>query len=258
MKYHKQHFKGVASVYDHVRNTDPDVVGAIIPALPGHKRSLDVADIGCGTGRYSEIISEQLNSNLRLFCCDYSDAMLAECCKSMNQKYVSKRFNFCRVSATDLPFVDCCFDAVLTFNAVHHFDLDCFIGGAACVLRQGGLLAIYTRTPAQNARTVWGQHFPAFSEHETRLYTRERLERAVGRVPELKLEHVREFRHERSESVESLQKRAFHKHYSTFALYPAKEFKSSLETFTKRLSKLSNGDMVEHTAENTLVLARKI
>jgi len=258
MKHHKQHFKSVASVYGHVRNTDPDVVAAIIPGLPGHKRPLDVADIGCGTGKYSEIIAEQLNSNLGLFCCDYSDAMLSECRKSMNQKSASKRFNFCRVSATDLPFVDCCFDAVLTFNAVHHFDLDCFIGGAACVLRQGGLLAIYTRTPAQNARTVWGQHFPAFTGYETRLYTRERLERAVGRVPELKLEDIREFRHERSESVEFLQKRAFHKHYSTFALYSAEEFNSALEIFAGRLAKISKQDIIEHTAENTLVLALKI
>lgn len=258
MKHHKQHFKHVASVYDHVRNTDTDVIGAIIPSLPGHKRPLDVADIGCGTGKYSEIIAEQLNSNLRLFCCDYSDAMLSECRKSMNQKPASKRFNFCLVSATDLPFVDCCFDAVLTFNAVHHFDLDCFIGGAAHVLRHGGLLAVYTRTSAQNARILWGQHFPAFTEYENRLYTRERLERAVGKVPELKLEYIREFRYERSESVEFLLKRTFHKHYSTFSLYPAEEFNSAREIFAERLARLSTRGIIEHTVENTLVLARKI
>ncbi len=258
MKHHKQHFKSVASVYDYVRNTDLDVIDAIIPGLPGHKRPLDVADIGCGTGKYSEIIAEQLNSNLRLFCCDYSDAMLLECRKSMKQKSASKRFNFCRVSATDLPFVDCCFDAVLTFNAIHHFDLDCFIGVAVRVLRQGGLLAIYTRTPAQNARTVWGQHFPAFTEYENRLYQRERLEMAIRRVPELKLEHIREFRQVRSESIESLLKRAFHKHYSTFALYPEEEFKNALEIFAVRLSRITKRDIIEHTAENTLVLARRI
>ncbi|MEF9437519.1 MAG: hypothetical protein L0922_01755 [Candidatus Mariimomonas ferrooxydans] len=119
-------------------------------------------------------------------------------------------------------------------------------------------MAIYTRTPEQNARTVWGRHFPAFTEYESRLYTSERLERAVGRVPELKLEGIREFRHERSESVESLLKRAFHKHYSTFSLYPEDEFKNALEIFAGRLARISKQDIIEHTAENTLVLARKI
>ncbi len=76
MRHHKHHFERVALVYDHVRNTDPKVVDAIIPSLLRYKRPLDVADIGCGTGRYSEIIAVRLNSNLRLYCCDNSGAML--------------------------------------------------------------------------------------------------------------------------------------------------------------------------------------
>jgi ubiquinone/menaquinone biosynthesis C-methylase UbiE len=43
---------------------------------------------------------------------------------------------------------------------VHHFDLGRFLAAAARVLKPGGQLFIYTRTPQQNARTIWGQYFP--------------------------------------------------------------------------------------------------
>lgn len=254
----QHHFEHMASVYAHVRNTDPNVIEAIIPSLLRYKRLLDVVDIGCGTGRYSKIIAAQLNNNLRLFCCDYSSAMLAECRKGMNQKFPSKHIHYCRVSANDLPFANGYFDAVVTFNAIHHFDLDRFIAVAARVLRRSGLLAIYTRTPEQNARTVWGQHFFGFTEHETRLYRCERLKEAIGSVSELQLEGIQEFKHMRVESLESLLKRARHRHYSTFAFYPAEEFRRALETFAEKLNGFSNGSMIKHTAENTLVLARRI
>lgn len=254
----EHHFEHVASVYDHVRNTDPNIIEAIIPSLPRYKYPVDVADIGCGTGRYSKIIATQLGSNLRLFCCDNSGAMLLECLKRMNRKFPSKHIHYCRVSANDLPFADGCFDAVVTFNAVHHFELDRFVAVAARVLRSDGLLAIYTRTPEQNARTVWGQHFPGFTEHEVRLYQCKRLEEAINRVSELQLEGMQEFKYTRVESLDSLLKRAYHRHYSTFALYSPEGFRCALETFAKRLTGLSKGSIIEHTAENTLVLARRV
>jgi ubiquinone/menaquinone biosynthesis C-methylase UbiE len=254
----EHHFERVASVYDRVRNTDPDVIETIITYLPGDNRPIYVADIGCGTGRYSKIIAARLDNNLRLFCCDYSDAMLAECCERMSKEFPSKNIHYCRASASDLPFADGCFDAIATFNAVHHFDLDRFVAVAARVLRRGGLLSIYTRTPEQNARTVWGQHFPGFIERETRLYQYARLEEAISSVSELRLEGIQEFRRVRVESLESLLERARHFHYSTFALYPANEFNQALEGFAERLNALSNEGTIEHTAENTLVLARRI
>jgi len=74
----EHHFGRVASMYTHVRNTDPGVVEAIISCLQVDKPPIDVADIACGTGLYSKIITARLNSNLRLFCCDYSNEMLSE------------------------------------------------------------------------------------------------------------------------------------------------------------------------------------
>lgn len=150
----QHHFERVASVYAQVRHTDPGVIEAIITHLPRDNRLVNVADLGCGPGRYSEIIVARLDSNLRLLCCDNSGAMLAECCRPMSRKFPSKHIRYCLANANDLPFADGCFNAVTTFNAVHHFDLDCFIAGAARILCRDGLLSICTRTPEQNARIV--------------------------------------------------------------------------------------------------------
>jgi ubiquinone/menaquinone biosynthesis C-methylase UbiE len=219
----QHHFRRVAWVYGHVRNTDPNIVEAIVPRMPQDKDRLDIADIGCGTGRYSKIIATQSHTNLRLFCCDYSVAMLQQCRKRMSLRFPSRHTHYCLVSANDLPFADGCFDAVTTFNAVHHFDLDAFVKAVARVLRPGGLLSIYTRTPEQNASTIWGQHFPGFTERETRLYRCEHLEKAIGEVSEMVLEGMQEFRHVRVELVDSLLNRVRNFHYSTFALYPVSE-----------------------------------
>ncbi|MFQ5799948.1 MAG: class I SAM-dependent methyltransferase [Bacteroidota bacterium] len=251
------HFDRVASTYAHVRDTDPDVIETIIANLPQSDRPLDVIDMGCGTGRYTSIMAKKLEDDFRLFCSDHSSAMLSECRKRMNREFPSTDIHYCRVSANDLPFADVCFDAVVTFNAVHHFDLDRFVKGASRVLRPGGLLSIYTRTPAQNARTIWGRHFPSFSERETRLYRCERLQEAIAGVSGVELQSVHEFEFIRTESRESLLNRVRNFHYSTFALYPPNQLMRAMATFSRRLSKLSSGSLIEHTAENILVLARR-
>jgi SAM-dependent methyltransferase len=253
-----RHFERVAAVYGRIRNTDPGIIKSIIPSLPCDKSRLNIADIGCGTGRYSKIIAARADSYLRLFCCDNSVAMLQQCRKRMHVEFPTKNTHYCLISANNLPFAHASFDAVTTFNAVHHFDLDAFIAAAARVLRPGGLLSIYTRTPEQNARTVWGQHFSGFAERETRLYRYKRLEKAISRISDLKLEVIQEFKHVRVETPESLLNRAYNLHYSTFTLYPADEFRFALEKFAKRLTSLVKDGKIEHTAENTMVLARRI
>lgn len=250
------HFARVATVYDVVRNTDPDVVEEIVAYLPYRTDRLEIADIGCGTGRYSNVVAAHLNGNLRMWCCDFSLAMLQECRKQMNDSYPGRPFRYSRVSANCLPFADGALDAVVSFNAVHHFDLERFISEAARVLSPGGLLAVYTRTPQQNARTIWGQHFPGFNQFENRLYPRERLERAVMGVPSLQLEEVREFMHHRVEPTELLVDRARNHHYSTFSLYPPEEFTRALAEFAQRVHHIGNGT-IQHSAENTLIVARR-
>ncbi|NIQ37653.1 MAG: methyltransferase domain-containing protein [Proteobacteria bacterium] len=250
------HFDRVASNYARVRNTDPDVIETITENLPTTDGSIYIADIGCGTGRYTAILVKKLDRDLRLFCCDSSSAMLAECNRSMNRRFSSAEILFCKVCANSLPFSDGSLDAVVTFNAIHHFNLDRFVGGASRVLRPGGLLSIYTRTPEQNARTVWGQHFPGFSAHETRLHCCKRIEEAIDCASGLHVAGVEVFKFWRTESRQSLLNRARNFHYSTFVLYPREEFRRSMAVFARKLERMAES-LIEHTAENTLVLARR-
>ena len=78
-----------------------------------------------------------------------------------------------------LPFRAASCDVMTCFNAVHHFDLARFAGEAARVLTPVGQLVVYTRTPEQNRRTIWGHHFPEFATRETRLHTVNKMRAAL-------------------------------------------------------------------------------
>ncbi|HSH00085.1 MAG TPA: class I SAM-dependent methyltransferase [candidate division Zixibacteria bacterium] len=253
------HFKNVASVYDSVRNTDPAVVRAIIERLPNGRAHNDIADVGCGTGRYSKVILTHLPTAGRFYCCDYSPAMLAECRRRMVKTAEGRRIYFSCTSAASLPLATRSLDGLVTFNAVHHFNLGRFLAEAARVLRPDGILAIYTRTPEQNARTIWGELFPQFTHYETRLFTREYLSDAIRHEGALTLEDVREFSFTREETPDELVAKARSHHYSTFALYPPEEFEAAVTIFERELRKRVNGNpRVAHQGHNTLLLARRL
>ena len=85
-----------------------------------------------------------------------------------------------RCAAEQLPLADHSVDFVTTFNAIHHFDLDRFADEVARVLSRRGDLFVYTRTPEQNAASIWGRAFPGFTTHENRLHDETTLERAFA------------------------------------------------------------------------------
>src|SRR2546426_8195765 len=151
----RDHFREIASRYRAVRSLDVRAVRRIAKALarlvPAQgERGLRLLDVGTGTGRYLVALSEALRELgvpiARAVGTDQSSAML-------------KRFTGLAVTARAeaLPY-GAAFDAVLTFNALHHLELDRFLAEAARVLRPEGLLILYTRTPEQNRETIWGKH----------------------------------------------------------------------------------------------------
>jgi len=103
------------------------------------------------------------------------------------------------------------------------------------VLRPGGRLFIYTRTPQQNARTIWGRYFPGFTEHEQRLHSQAALRDAVRRAGGLTVAATQTFRHRRSSTAGRLRAQAEGCHYSTFSLYTPQELRASIATFLTRL-----------------------
>jgi len=240
-----EHFERVAAVYESLRTTDEAPVRAIRQFLPD--RPVTGLDAGCGTGRYSRLLRGVLPEGSRLLASDVSAAMLAELTAGSRGLGVVPLLS----AAEELPLRTASLDLVTAFNSVHHFDLARFLAAAARVLRPGGQLFMYTRTPQQNARTIWGRYFPGFTEREQRLHSEAGFADAVRRTAGLRIVATRTFSHPRSSTAERLRAQAEGRHYSTFSLYPPQEWRPSLAAFLARLP----GPEVSWVDEPLLVVA---
>jgi SAM-dependent methyltransferase len=225
------HFDRVAAVYESLRTTDEAPVRRIGEFLPD--RPVAGLDVGCGTGRYSRLLRGLLPDGSLLVASDVSAAMLAqfEAARGGHGAGVVPLVS----AAEELPLRTGSLDLVTAFNCVHHFDLRRFLTAVARVLQPGGRLFIYTRTPQQNARTIWGRYFPGFTEHERRLHSESAFRDAVRRTGGLTVVATQTFRHQRSSTAERLRAQAEGHHYSTFALYASDELRASIAAFLARL-----------------------
>jgi len=235
----EQHFTSVALRYESLRDTDHDALLLIRTRLPD--RPLVGVDIGAGTGRYTQLLRRVLPDRSWVLAADRSHAMLASCGASAAQGGA-----VLRCEAEQLPLVDRSVDFVTSFNAVHHFDLERFAGEAARVLRPGGHLFVYTRTPEQNAESIWGRAFPGFLSHESRLQDAMTLERVLGRLGAVEMTS---FIFPRRATAARLAERVRGGAYSTFGRYRADELEEALTCF---LEHLDGGD-VEWNDHNLLV-----
>ena len=165
----QEHFSQIACEYRAARTTDVEPLLFIVAQL-GSTSNIVAADVGCGAGRYDELLFRFLRERLFLHCTDVNAEMLGELDTYLTDLGI-KDFETHEASAHDLPFATGGLDCIFTFNACHHFDLSVFVTQAHRALKPGGRLFMYTRTRTQNAQSVWGVHFPSFSEKETRLYT---------------------------------------------------------------------------------------
>ena len=225
------HFERVAAVYESLRTTDEAPVRAIGQLLPG--RPVTGLDIGCGTGRYSRLLRALLPEGSRLAASDVSAAMLAQL-KAGHHGHAREVVPL-RAAAEELPLRAASLDLVTAFNCVHHFDLGRFLTAAARVLAPGGQLFIYTRTPQQNARTIWGRYFPGFTEHEQRLHSEDALRDAVRQAGGLTVAATQTFHHPRTSTAGRLRAQAEGRHYSTFSFYPPQELRAAIATFLASL-----------------------
>jgi len=241
-----EHFDRVAAVYESLRTTDEAPVRMIRQLLPD--RPVTGVDIGCGTGRYSRLLRGLLPDGSLLVGSDVSAAMLAQF-KAGNH---GQALGVVPVVSTaeELPLRTGSLDLVTAFNCVHHFDLARFLTAVARVLRPGGQLFVYTRTPQQNGRTIWGRYFPGFTEHEQRLHSEVAFRDAVRRTCGLKVVATQTFRHPRSSTAGRLRAQAEGHHYSTFALYAPDELRASIAAFLARLP----GPEVSWTDEHLLIV----
>ncbi|HYT26816.1 MAG TPA: methyltransferase domain-containing protein [Actinomycetota bacterium] len=242
------HFEQVASVYESLRTTDEAPVREIRQLLPD--RPVVGVDVGCGTGRYSKLLRALLPEGSLLVGSDVSPAMLAELRAGNQGRALVAPV---RSTAEELPLRTGSLDLVTSFNSVHHFDLGRFLAGTVRVLRPDGLLFVYSRTPEQNARTIWGRYFPGFAEREQRLHGERALRAAVRQTRGLVVVGTRTFRHARTSTRERLRAQAEGRHYSTFSLYAPDELPAAIEEFLARLP----GGEVSWVDEHLLLVARR-
>jgi len=249
------HFSAVASKYRNIRTLDTEPIKHIKNQING-KSKINMADIGCGDGRYSLEFLKCFDDSFYIHCVDYNQNMLESLKDYLENQNIT---NFCtrQGDANRLPLDNDSMDCIVTFNAIHHFDVPKFLSESIRSLKDNGHLFIYTRLRNQNSRSIWGKYFPLFSEMETRLYELDELKQHIQEA-DMNIHSTKIFAHDRISSMSRLVDQAENNHYSTFALYDKEAFLESLKLFKQNIkSNFDNLEQIKWTDENILIEIRK-
>jgi ubiquinone/menaquinone biosynthesis C-methylase UbiE len=245
------HFSTIASKYQSVRTLDTEPILHIKDKLK-LKSKINMADIGCGDGRYSQEFLNCFDNTFYIHCIDYNANML----KSLQEHLTEQKItNFCtrEGNADRLPLDNKTIDCIVTFNAIHHFDVPKFLSESLRSLKDDGQIFIYTRLRTQNSKSVWGKHFPLFTEMETRLYELDELQSHINNA-DMKINSSKVFQYPRTSSLDRLVDQAKSNHYSTFAIYEKKSFEESLEIFKENIkNNFDDLEQIQWTDENILL-----
>lgn len=251
-----EHFSRISQKYRDLRITDLEPILYISNLLQKWPK-IKAASIGCGSGRYELMLFQYLGNKLNLFCIDSNKQMLLQLKEYFKQQKIHN-FQIKQSVAKKLPLEDDSLDCILTFNAIHHFNIFGFVNEASRVLKDKGYLFIYTRTRTQNSQNIWGKYFPLFNQKETRLYELYELKSILREVPELVIQKVELFKYQRVSYFDWLVEQARNHHYSTFYLYSPTELQESLDQFKRNLRRhfldLNNINWFD---ENVLLVVRK-
>jgi len=254
-KHTYNHFSKIASKYRTLRTTDSEPILFIKNRLNG-KSKIIMADVGCGDGRYSLELLRCLENKCYLHCIDSNEEML-----KYLKNYLTEQnaMNFCvrPGDANKLPLENNSMDCIVTFNAIHHFDIQKFLEESIRSLKDDSQLFIYTRLRNQNSRNIWGQYFPLFTEIENRLLEFDELKNYIQQA-DMRIFHRKIFGYKRTSSLTKLLEKARSNHYSTFSLYSKESMETSLETFEQNIR--NNFDDLENINwqdENILIEIEK-
>ena len=157
MNYEKtiaKHFTDRASRYDEYGNwVNNDVIlSAILNAVLGAaKRSVDIIDIGSGTGAVSKYMIDKLPQVHSVYAVDI--------CKEMLDKIDDPRIKKVIASAESLPFYGNSFDVALSRQCLHYVeDLNKCIMEIHRVLRDNGIFVLGQIIPCEeNTKEYWSQ-----------------------------------------------------------------------------------------------------
>ena len=249
------HFSEIASKYRHLRTTDLGPILHIQNQL--HEKSgIIMADVGCGDGRYSLELLKSFGEKCYLHCIDSNENMLVHLKEYLKE---NNTMNFCvrPGDANKLPLENDSMDCIVTFNAIHHFDIQRFLAEVFGCLKDDGKAFIYTRLRNQNSRNIWGQHFPLFADIENRLFEFYELKHHIQKAG-MRIDHTKVFGNYRTSSLNNLVEKAQNHHYSTFALYGDDTFEESLEAFKQNIrDNFDDLEKIQWQDENILLRVGK-
>ena len=257
------HFAQVSARYRALRELDLGAVGIISEVLAHAAdagRPMRLLDVATGSGRYLDAVSHCLASVFGLEVApiglDLSPAMLTQArLRNGNAGLPAQHL----VGAVEtLPFQTASCDVMTCFNAVHHVNLARFAGEASRVLTPSGQLVVYTRTPEQNRRTIWGQYFPEFATRETRLQTVDAVREALQATGAFTSVHTQTVAWTVTTSLDRLVDQATHFHYSTFRLYANDTLRAAIDTFRQRVREaFRNLTRITYDNDHLLVIAQR-
>lgn len=258
-----RHFGEVSSNYRAVRDLDFDAVRLVSDLLASaavKARPFRLLDVGTGTGRYLDLVSEHLSSTGATDICpiglDRSPAMLLA---QRHNGYAYPGASHLVGAVETLPFRAASCDAITSFNAVHHFDLTKFATEAARVLSPSGVLVLYTRTVQQNRDTIWGRHFPNFATLETRLHAITEFRRVLNATHAFGSVHVQTIPWRVTTSLSRLIQQVTAYHYSTFRFYSPDELRTACDTFRQRVRDVfRNCSDITFNNDHLLVVAQRL
>ena len=258
------HFAKVSARYRTLRELDLGAVRIISDVVaraadPG--RPVRLVDVATGSGRYLDAVSHYLGSALAMevvpIGLDLSPPMLTQA--RIRNRHAGLRAQHVVGAVETLPFRASSCDAMTCFNAVHHFDLARFAGEASRVLAPTGQLILYTRTPEQNRRTIWGRHFPEFATRETRLYGVDDVRAALQAPGAFGSVRAQTVAWTVTTSLFRLVEQATHYHYSTFRLYSDDALRAAIDTFRQRVREaFRDVTHITHDNDHVLVIAQRM
>jgi ubiquinone/menaquinone biosynthesis C-methylase UbiE len=155
------------------RFLDESELSAARPYVTGGK----VLEVGCGTGLVLEPLSQMANEAVGI---DISRGML--------RKALARGLNAAQASATDLPFADNTFDAVVSFKVLAHIEaIQQTMSECTRVLKPGGhlVLEFYNKQSLRHlVKVLKPAHKVATSTTDDQVYTRyDSLEEIKGYLP---------------------------------------------------------------------------
>lgn len=145
-----RHFAEIAYGYSKLRATDIAPLMYIVSQLRDMSR-IRLGDLGCGPGRYDDMIIEYLGQKCQLFCLDVNGEMLSQLRDHMKKNNI-QNFIPIRCDSHRIPFQTNSLDCVISFNAIHHFYLPRLLREVSRILKAGGKFFIYTRLKEQNEK----------------------------------------------------------------------------------------------------------